>query len=217
VPQEGSARTGPDERPPKAPDHRPTKGLERCDRHPGSPVVARCDGCGRPLCLSCATPVRGETFGAECLTRVLGADVTSVPESQPRAPDAVSRTVARVAFGLAVAATVLPWSRFGPGSAPFGAWSRSARWSLIAALAAIAGLVLALAQSRAWMRTPRWDAVVTTLGAAVVTASLLSVLFPPAFSRPWLGPWAAVASGAVAAGASFVAGRTATTRTTVRI
>jgi len=161
--------------------------------------------------------VRGETFGAECLTRVLGTDDISAPESPPRAPDAVSRTVARVAFGLAVAATVLPWSRFGPGSAPFGAWSRSARWSLIAALAAIAGLALVLAQRRARLRTPSWDAVVTALGTAVATASLLAVLFPPAFSRPWLGPWAAVASGAVAAGASFAASRTATAPTTVRI
>jgi len=161
--------------------------------------------------------VRGETFGAECLARMLGADVAAVPEPDIRAPDAISRTVGRIAFGLAVVATVLPWSRFGPGSAPFGAWSRSARWSVIAALAAMSGLALALAQRRERLRTRSWDTVVTALGALVVTAALLSILFPPAFSRPWLGPWAAVASGAVAAGASFVAARTASAPSAVRI
>jgi uncharacterized membrane protein YeiB len=115
-----------------------------------------------------------------------------------------------------VLATVLPWSRFGPGSEPFGAWSRSARWSVVAALAAVAGLVLALLRRRGRAWTPRWQGIVTALAVTVVIASSLSLLFPPAFSRPWIGPWAAIAAGSVAAGASFVAGRTAATPATVR-
>jgi low temperature requirement protein LtrA len=43
----------------------------------------------------------------------------------------------------------------------------------------------------------------------VVVAALLSVLFPPAFSRPWLGPWFAVVFGIVACGTSILAARTA--------
>ncbi len=90
------------------------------------------------------------------------------------------------------------------------------RWSLVAALAAVAGLVLALVQRSGRSRTARWDALVTSLGVTVVVGSSLSLVFPPAFSRPWIGPWAAIAAGSVAAGASFVAGRTAATPATVR-
>jgi hypothetical protein len=121
-----------------------------------------------------------------------------------------------IAFGFAVLATVVPWSRFGPGSDTFGAWSRSARWSVVAALAAVVGLVLALAQHRGRSRTARRDATVTALAVTVVIASSLSLLFPPAFSRPWIGPWTALAAGSVAAAASFVAGRTAATPAAVR-
>jgi hypothetical protein len=42
----------------------------------------------------------------------------------------------------------------------------------------------------------------------VSVAALLSVLFPPPFSRPWLGPWFAFAFGALACAASLVAART---------
>jgi hypothetical protein len=59
------------------------------------------------------------------------------------------------------------------------------------------------------LREPAWDVTIAGLGALVVVASLLSVLFPPAFSRPWLGPWFAVAAGAVACGTSILAARTA--------
>jgi hypothetical protein len=51
--------------------------------------------------------------------------------------------------------------------------------------------------------------VTVGLGALVVVASVLSVLFPPPFSRPWLGPWFAVVFGASAFAASIVAARTA--------
>ncbi|MCI0633421.1 MAG: hypothetical protein L0206_05810 [Actinobacteria bacterium] len=121
-----------------------------------------------------------------------------------------------IAFGFAALATMVPWSRFGPGSDAFGAWSRSARWSVVAGLAAVAGLGLALAQHRGRSRTARRDAIVIALAVTVVIASSLSLLFPPAFSRPWIGPWAALAAGSVAAAASFVAGRTAATPAAVR-
>jgi ABC-type Fe3+-siderophore transport system permease subunit len=90
----------------------------------------------------------------------------------------------------------------------FGAWTRSGHWSLVAAIAAIAGLALTGARLVSRLREPAWDVTIAGLGALVVVASLLSVLFPPAFSRPWLGPWFAVAAGAVACGTSILAART---------
>jgi len=48
---------------------------------------------------------------------------------------------------------------------------------------------------------------VAMLGAAVALGSLISVAYPAAFSRPWLGPWVAAAAGALACGATVVATR----------
>ena len=188
-------------------DDRAVKGVERCARHPASPGIANCDGCGRTLCLSCATPVRGQVYGAECLSEVLGSEAPAEPQQGARDADASPRTVARMAFAAAVVATVLPWSRFGPGSEAFGAWGQTARWSIVAGVAAIAGLVLTLAQRRPRLRTPRWETLAATSGAMVVLAAVFALLFPPAFSHPWLGPWVAVAAGTVACGASVVAAR----------
>jgi hypothetical protein len=160
------------------------------------------------MCLACSTPVRGDNFGTECLAGVLGSDAAETTDPARPRPDRGIRTFAFAAFGLAVLATGLPWSRFGPGSDAFGAWTRSGHWSLVAALAAIAGLALTGARLVSRLREPAWDVGIAGLGALVVVASLLSVLFPPAFSRPWLGPWFAVAAGAVACGTSILAART---------
>jgi hypothetical protein len=54
------------------------------------------------------------------------------------------------------------------------------------------------------LRTPDVSRVLDTGARAG-----LSVLFPPPFSRPWLGPWFAVVFGAFAFAASIVASRTA--------
>jgi hypothetical protein len=169
------------------------------------------------MCLACSTPVRGKTYGAECLAEVLGTDAPDTTETKVPRPDRAIRTLVQVAFGLAVLATALPWSRFGPGSGVFGAWTRSGRWSLVAALAAIAGLGLAAARRTPSLRSPRWDLAIVILGALVAVASLLSVLFPPPFSRPWLGPWFGVASGVLAGVASIVAARAGRQPTSVGI
>jgi hypothetical protein len=161
------------------------------------------------MCLACSTPVRGENFGSECLADVLGPDAGDTPDPNPARPDRAVRWLSLAAFGLAVLATALPWSRFGPGSEAFGAWTRSGHWSLVAAIAAIGGLVITAGRLRSRLRDPRWDVAIASLGALVVVASLLSVLFPPAFSRPWLGPWFAVGAGAMACGTSILAARSA--------
>ncbi len=160
------------------------------------------------MCLACSTPVRGENFGSECLADVLGPGAGDTTDPSTARPNRV-RMFALAAFGVAVLATALPWSRFGPGSSAFGAWTRSGHWSLVAALAAIGGLVITAARLRSRLRDPGWDVAIAGLGALVVVASLLSVLFPPAFSRPWLGAWFAVVAGAMACGTSILAARSA--------
>jgi hypothetical protein len=169
------------------------------------------------MCLACSTPVRGENFGSECLADVLGTDAGDASDMSTPRPDRGVRTFALAAFGVAVLATAVPWSRFGPGSGAFGAWTRSGHWSLLAALAAIGGLVITAARLRSRLRDPRWDVAIAVLGALVVVASLLSVLFPPAFSRPWLGPWFAVIAGAMACGTSILAARSARNTSAVGI
>jgi len=159
------------------------------------------------MCLACSTPVRGQAYGSECLQTVLGTDAPASPEPADPRPDRTIRTIAAAAFGAAILATTLPWSRFGPGSGAFGAWTRSGRWSLIVALAAVAGLILSIVALGRSEPNRRRDMALAILGGAVAAASLLSVVFPPAFSRPWLGPWVAVVAGLLACGASIAAGR----------
>jgi hypothetical protein len=158
------------------------------------------------MCLACAIPVRGGTLGAECLSSALGPDAVPA-ERAPIEPGRSARLLARIAFALAVLATTLPWSRFGAGAEPFGAWSRSPKWSLVAAIAAVAGLSLSLARRFASRAGPAWDVVLALAGAVVVAASALALLRPPEFTSPWLGPWAALTAGLIAAGASFSARR----------
>jgi hypothetical protein len=161
------------------------------------------------MCLACSTPVRGRAFGSECLPDVLGADAPTTVEPAEARPQGAIRLVMAVAFGGAVLATTLPWSRFGPGSGAFGAWTRTGRWSMLAALAAVAGLALAVASLGRAEPSRARDLTCTFLGGWVALASALSLIFPPAFSRPWLGPWVGLASGVVACAASVVAARAA--------
>jgi hypothetical protein len=161
------------------------------------------------MCLACSTPVRGRAFGSECLASVRGSDAPASVESGRVRPARPTRVVTLVAFAAAVIATTLPWSRFGPGSGAFGAWTRAGRWSLVAAAAGVTGLVLAiLSFARPEPSRPR-ELACAILGGAVAIAAALSVLFPPAFSRPWLGPWVAFLSGMLACGATVVGLRSA--------
>lgn len=138
----------------------------------------------------------------ECLQAALGPDAP-VPEVPPPAGTTPARAVVRVAFGLAVVATMLPWSRFGAGSEPFGAWTRSPRWSMAVALAASIGFVVSMGRPRLpWARV--WDVVLTAAGVAILVGSVLSLLAPPDFTSPWLGPWVALAAGLTALAASVL-------------
>jgi len=173
--------------------------VERCDVHPVRPAVARCAGCGRSLCLACAIPVRGSVLGTECLPPPLAGDVPVPQRRRARASP-----VAGIGLGACLFSTALPWSRFGPGSGPFGAWDGPALWALVAALLAVVGALLWLAEVFLGRGRLPADGVLAALGAVVALAAAMAIWRPPPFTRPWLGPWVAIAGGlcCLAAGAS---------------
>jgi asparagine N-glycosylation enzyme membrane subunit Stt3 len=163
------------------------------------------------MCLACAVPVRGRTLGSECLATALGTEAPA-PEVADREPGAPHRAVALVGLVLAAAATVLPWSRFGPGSGPFGAWSGDPLWSMVPAVSAAVGVALAATRAFARGRPLAWDVVCLAIGLLVVAGSILALARPPAFAAPWLGPWIALAGGLITAGGSLVGLRRASER-----
>jgi hypothetical protein len=172
---------------------------ERCSLHPGTQAVAMCQGCGRPLCLWCAVPVRGIAYGAECLRNVLGDE----PAAEPETPRRRGPVLVLVGFAIAVAATVLPWTTFGEGANIFGAWSLSPRWALLAALSAVAGLTGVVLRSRRVLLTDRsWDLALAVLGLLVLLGSALEWFRPPFPSTPSVVPWIAAAAGLFAAGSA---------------
>lgn len=168
------------------------------------------------MCLGCAVPVRGGAVGTECLATALGPDL---PEVVPpaREPGERARSWTRIAFATALLATLLPWSRFGAGSEPFGAWSDSLRWSMLAATAAAVGLAIAVARKAARRPSPVWDRAAELLAVLVVSGSLMAVARPPAFTSPWLGPWIAAAAGLAALGSISLARRGARERNPVHV
>jgi hypothetical protein len=176
---------------PEAPS---AKAAERCERHPGQPSVATCHRCGVSLCLACAVPVRGEVLGPECLGQVLGEEPVPPPEVPRGRP---TRWAAGVGLLIASAGTVLPWTHFGTGASPFGAWAFDARWSLAAAIASVVGLA-------AWIVTKlRWPSIAVAVGgvAGVLAAAAagLAVANPPPLTHAWIGSWVTLAGGAFAA------------------
>src|SRR5438034_11336569 len=78
----------------------------RCPVHPGRPSVGICAGCRRPLCLTCAVPVRGALVGPECLS-------SYVEDAPPVDPAHAVRSgagdvLAIVGFAIVLVASVLP-------------------------------------------------------------------------------------------------------------
>ncbi|MDQ5841033.1 MAG: hypothetical protein M3537_07795, partial [Chloroflexota bacterium] len=101
----------------------------------------------------------------------------------------------------AVLATAGPWTRTGAGDRLLGAWVPSLRWSMVAAVAAIALLPAAW-----WFRThgSRSGTLLVILGGtAVVSASGLAIAFPPTFQAASWGPWVAAIGGAIAVAAAI--------------
>ena len=185
-------------------EERGTRSLERCDQHPTRSAVARCEGCERPLCLSCAVPVRGSVLGAECLPEPFGPDVPTAPHpgSTPL------QLVAGAGLALALLGTLLPWSRFGVGSGAFGAWGEPIRWATLTVVAVLLG-ILAWGARRALLQPPHFlDTAIAVLGGVASLGALLALWHPPAFAPTWIGPWVALLGGAIACASTVVEVRT---------
>ncbi|MEX1046754.1 MAG: hypothetical protein WD050_05055 [Actinomycetota bacterium] len=147
-------------------------------------------------------PVRGRVLGPECLSAILGPDAPP-PDASParRKPSLV---LSGAGFVLALAATILPWSRFGLGSGPFGAWGWTLRWSLLSACASAVGLALWLFLNAVRLHPSRRAAsVFRVLAALTVAGAILSLVNPPPFVTPAAGPWAAIAAGLLAFAGTF--------------
>lgn len=177
-------------------DGRAARANERCTHHPGRAAVARCDVCAKPVCLSCAVPVRGRVVGPECLATELGDPALTAPPEPDRRLANSWVTVAGAL--LALVATAGPWTRTGAGDRLFGAWVPDVRWSMVAAVAAL------LSVPAAWWLRSRGDrgaeVVVGAFGVVVLGASVLAILFPPTFQAASWGPWVAAGGGALAVG-----------------
>jgi hypothetical protein len=178
-------------------EERTTKGAERCATHPSRLTVGTCEVCGRPLCVECAVPVRGRVLGPECLSEVLGDDIplATPPRAWKRSRAPLDRMIG-ASLGVAVIATLFPWTRFSTGSGFAGSWALEVRWSMLAACAAVIGLGLWLGLGRR-PRAARTAAIAS--GTIVAVGSLLAALNPPPFTKPALAPWISLGAGAVAA------------------
>jgi hypothetical protein len=137
---------------------------------------------------------------------MLGADLPRGAADSDRSPD-LRQTVVGAGFAVALVSTCLPWSRFGEGSGVFGAWGRDARWSMVAAVASGAGLLLWIACRRLGLRGPVWGVGLAGLAALVAGGALLALLRPPSFTRVSFAPWIAAAAGAAALAASVLTTR----------
>jgi hypothetical protein len=99
-------------------------------------------------------------------------------------------------FGLALAATLLRWSRFGGSRGYFGAWVP--HWAMIAALATLAGTVFAL-YLRFRPVDPRLAiGLITVLAAAGVLGAMAHYRNPPLLAESTAAPVIVMAGCAVA-------------------
>lgn len=147
--------------------------------------------------MRCSVPVRGRILGAECLPAALGPDLALEPEHPTRRAPAMLWT--GVAFAVAVLASSIPWKRFGPGSGLLGAWGISPRWSMLAAIAAVLGLLIwGTVALRRMSPGPRWVLALRVLAGLVIAGSVLHLLRPPSFGPSSLGPWLALLAGILA-------------------
>jgi hypothetical protein len=167
---------------------------ERCSHHPGRAAVARCASCERALCLGCAVPVRGRVIGPECLAEELGDPGLVVPPEPQDAGRAAWVTVAGTI--VAVLGTAAPWTRTGAGNRPFGAWVPTMRWSVVAALAAVALLAIVWWIGR---RDARATSLALALAVVALAASILAIALPPTFQTASWGAWVTAAGSAIAA------------------
>jgi protein-S-isoprenylcysteine O-methyltransferase Ste14 len=172
---------------------------ERCAHHAGRAAVAHCEACDEPICISCATPVRGRVLGPGCVAAELGDPALVEPPEPGRATSwgAVAGAL------VAVLGTIGPWTRTGAGDRLFGAWVLTPRWSMLVGVASVALLLVAWR----WSDRSRGRTAATALGIGAVIGSVLAILFPPTFQAASWGPWVTLAGAAIAVGTIWATSR----------
>jgi hypothetical protein len=139
--------------------------------------------------------------GVECVVSVLGE------QPQPPVKPGLSRAALAAVAGLGtiVVASLLPWTRFGVGSAFLGGWDAVPSWSLLASTTGV------LSFATWWKRgrgPHRGGALIASVGGFVAAAAaLLAAIHPPAFTKPWIGPDLAILGGIAALIAGVVEAR----------
>ncbi len=185
-----------DERTAKGSDRSSDRSSDRCEIHPGVPSVAHCDRCRRALCVDCAVPVRGRILGPECVPAPPGDGVSPGPPKRVARRPGLAAVGA--ALGICVVLTTLPWTRFGHASGPLDAW-RWPRWSLLASVGAVIGLVIWAFQ---WWRPRMTDRTALLLLASLTAVTgfggVLAGLSPAPLTKSTWVPWAVAAIGALA-------------------
>ncbi|HEX2088611.1 MAG TPA: hypothetical protein VHI54_01580 [Actinomycetota bacterium] len=166
----------------------------RCATHPAAPEVGQCSVCGRALCLTCATPVRGDLVGPECLSAVL--DEIPPPTPVPVHVPASANWLVMGGFGLVALLSIFPWSRYGDSSGFLEAWT--VHWSLLAVTAGVAGFAGALWLTRR-PADPRIEtALYAGLALVVATAAILHLRRPPPLSASAVAPVLAIGAALIA-------------------
>jgi len=171
----------------------------RCSAHPGRHAVGTCAGCGRPLCISCAVPVRGVLAGTECLASFV-EDAPAVEPGRARNDLSGGNLGVLAGFLIVLASSVFPWTRFADPRL-FGAWTWG--WALLAPVTALAG-VAAVPLWRRWPVHPTVQAA--ALGLLAVVAGLGAVVYrlnPPLLAGSSLAPLLAVLGATVALGGAI--------------
>jgi hypothetical protein len=139
----------------------------------------------------------------------LPEDVGARAEPPPRRGSlSPASKIVGASLAASLAATVLPWTRFGTGSGVFGAWSASAPWSLVAAIAASTGLawwLLRAIRGRGVEGRAAWG--FAGLGALATAGATLAFLAPPSFTKSSLAALIVVVFGVIATLTAVRAGR----------
>jgi len=161
-----------------------------CAQHPDLAAREACGRCGRPLCLDCAIPVRGEVRCARCVREELG-DAVPGTDPSPRSAPRVDPAAAAL-FLAAVLVSILPWGSDRAGI--LSAWSPSPDpWPLVSiALLAAAGML-------ALRRRQRRRAAHVVAGGLAVLVGLIALPAPP-FATRTVVPFLVVGLGAVGTG-----------------
>jgi hypothetical protein len=141
--------------------------------------------------------VRGTLIGPECLATTLDESPIPIGRVSTLGSSGGGR-LALIGFGSVVLLTVLPWShgRSSGSSGYLGAWTP--HWSLVAALAGLAGLAFAIFVWRRPVDLRLEVPVLAGLAVAVALASVAHHRHPPLLSVSSWAPIMAVGGAAIA-------------------